>query len=194
MGTRGTPNLRDQSYKQVFDAVMACRSRVPGVTNLDLDQNWLARGADKSKFKDVADGVAFFAPVEQDASGAKFKHLVGNVAEIVCDSRKGGDGLSRTLSSATEFVKAPGQSQAFATIGDSAFGDVRPDPTEPRRLVVTTNNKAQMNKGWSDVGVRLAFSPISASTGPAVAEADLLTKVRQAFEAGRPYVAVAKSS
>ncbi len=179
-------NLRDQSYKRQAELVKACMGKTAGFSEPDKDVFALTRAGNQT-FRPADDGVTFFAPVDADPVGRTFKHLIGNVAEAVCENARGMEGVDRQLPSAQAFVSGQGLTQ-FAIAGESALSEVRENAPagEPRKLPSSAMRIAT-TRGWSDVGMRLAFTP-SAFKAPTAVEVDFITKVKQVFDAGPPYL------
>ncbi len=193
VGDLASRNLRDASYKRFLDQATAARGRSPGCTDPDKDVYWAAR-ADKNRTHPGDDGVVFFAPVEQDRANRTFKHLVGNVAEVTCDKPRELEAVEpRSMPAAEAFAKDKANTQAFAIVGESALGEARDAAAitaDLRRPTITPAQRTMLGRGWSDVGVRLAFSP--SAFKPAVAtgeELPYLARLRQVFDQAPPYLA-----
>ncbi|MBL8757069.1 MAG: hypothetical protein JNK35_01415 [Phycisphaerae bacterium] len=163
-----------------------------GFTDPDKDVYGLSR-AGKERFQASDDGVVFFAPVDQDPGGRAYKHLVGNVAEVTCDKPREMEALDpRSMPVAEAFVKAPANAQAFALVGDSALSEARDAAAivnEPRRPTVAAAQRIMLGRGWSDVGLRLAFSPSAFKPTQGPEEVAFLVRLRQAFDQAPPYLA-----
>lgn len=192
VGDLSKRNLRDQSYRRQFELVKAASGKTVGFTDPDKDVYGLSR-AGKERFQASDDGVVFFAPVDQDPGGRAYKHLVGNVAEVTCDKPREMEALDpRSMPVAEAFVKAPANAQAFALVGDSALSEARDAAAivnEPRRPTVAAAQRIMLGRGWSDVGLRLAFSPSAFKPTQGPEEVAFLVRLRQAFDQAPPYLA-----
>ncbi|MGD9689204.1 MAG: adenylate/guanylate cyclase domain-containing protein [Phycisphaerales bacterium] len=185
----GTPNLRDLTYRPVYSSVMEARLRFGGsVTDLDSD-TFLSKREERDRFDQANDGEVFFSSVSR--GDGVFKHMIGNVAELLCDDRVAASEIGQGLNKAITFVEERKDVQSvFAVVGDSAIAPPQPDPKQPRFLTFSRSiENAMMKKGWSDVGMRLAFSGTPPRARVALGEQGLLVGVQKAFQNDVRYVA-----
>lgn len=137
----GTPNLRDAAWMRVWENSKPNLNVAPKAYQDGF-------GAD-DKPSDVApavtsdDGVVWFSDVAV-GSGARFKNLVGNVAEFVTESPMD------PVSGKAELAKLV---DAGRVIGGSAISPAKVDP----RVAKPIGTRAAQ-RVFSDVGFRLAFS------------------------------------
>lgn len=159
-------NLRDKRYKDEI----ARAAGVPGLT-----KPWPADGifrpagervaasADGKLVTDIDDGTLWFTPVGAPSNAAaaikesaRFWHLRGNVAEYVLSQQHADQ------SSAPEVM----------VIGESALSPPRQSPDQALPIA-----NASASRGYSDVGVRLAFDapfePLTASVAKLLASDDV---------------------
>jgi hypothetical protein len=99
------------------------------------------------------DGSLFFQPVASPG-GNVFRHLVGNVAEYVCDSPQAFNQSEKTAAGVKKFVEQT--SKSLFVIGGSALSP--PDVPYDKPLPL-----AHPDEGYADVGLRLAFTAPSRS-------------------------------
>lgn len=126
-------NLRDATWKQQYQYASSQRD---DATRRELMPNagiFLPGGRDDfSVVQNYNDGKLWFAPVDRGANSTNdFNHLVGNVAEFYYDFGK----------------------DEYGVIGGSAMS--------PATMDVTANfpiERSALKQGYSDVGIRLAFS------------------------------------
>jgi hypothetical protein len=119
-------------------------------------------GANAEQATGAEDGLAWFGPVDSGA-GAKLTHLVGNVAEYVCDDVEGMEKVAPGAAAAAAFVAS--RAGKLQVVGGSAMspGEVRVDRAQPLDL-------HEARRGYSDVGLRLAFSAPSQTPSERLAE------------------------
>ena len=96
------------------------------------------------------DGALFFRPVES-GGGAVFHHLVGNVAEYLCEESERFEGLADTRSPEVISSFAAQAAGGLSVIGGSAL-------SSPGMAVDRPYPLPHSDKGYADVGFRLALS------------------------------------
>ncbi|MCC6425522.1 MAG: hypothetical protein IT435_01745 [Phycisphaerales bacterium] len=134
-------NLRDAAWRAVWTTArgfeLADGSRMYPDKSALQNEGANARPAD-----DVGDdGLAFFAPVNAEGFGTRWKHLVGNVGEW-----------------AVPGTPVEAQPQAVGEVPDMQFSVVGGSAVGPPRLSQQPAESAQNRAGYFDVGLRLAFS------------------------------------
>lgn len=151
-GVLNQANLHDQSFAAFRDALSK------------LDRQAVIKRSLPGVFPDEPkaayphqDGVAFFVTIDKDMGNVgPFKNMIGNVAEWAVDSTP--EKLSEiTAGDARNWARE--NAESFWVMGGSAFGEGgRPaaDLVEGQKVDRRTLAKAR-EKGFSDVGVRLAF-------------------------------------
>jgi hypothetical protein len=157
-------NLRDKTWSRQHAYITEMKKRMEIVAKfpwpdggiywpLDLDR--AGKTAEKATPRtDADDEVLWFAPVAED-SATEFQHLVGNVAEYVCDDPEACDEQLQELDtlSATalqEMVKK--NPKKLSVIGGSALSP--PQMEIEKAYPVNVYDQ----KGYADVGFRLAFT------------------------------------
>lgn len=160
------PNLRDHVGRQQAQYMLvnaAWRGASPAVLPDygSLHATIRATVDDWPQSPRAGDDVMWFAPV--DACGGIFKHLVGNVAEIVVTSDRVSEmnearGVNPEPEAANSF--AASNADSFRIIGASAQSPQDVNPSEPLSNVMRNNRPLLRGFDWrfSDVGFRLAFS------------------------------------
>jgi hypothetical protein len=148
-------NLRDPTWRKQWEHLEKLVAENPDRAGLRADLRWPNGGAfrpeplrDRGAVREGTpdDGVLWFVGVD-GARGRVFRNIVGNVAEYVLSD----DAPAKASFGAGELV-AGGR---VSVIGGSALGVGEIVVDEPARV---TASLASAN-GFSDVGVRLAFSP-----------------------------------
>lgn len=126
-------------------------------------QEWAPASANQ------ADGYLWFAPVNETAVGATapprtFVHLVGNVAEIVCEKPQELDAVAATADGVDKFIRenAKNVDGAVRVIGASAFSDSAVEPGIAYNIGLMPGRTIRW---YSDVGFRLAFTARSGAGG-----------------------------
>ncbi len=152
------PNLRDRTWERQKLHVTALESRGKRPWYPDEDIFWgdverrdRKTGA-SAPARDTDDGVVWFANVDSPPA-RPIAHLVGNVAEYVCDTPAVLDALLGSAPSARavhQLLQA--KDATFAVVGGSAMSDPRL-PTEHPYPIAPPDAR----NGYSDVGFRLAF-------------------------------------
>lgn len=97
-----------------------------------------------------SDGTLFFRPVAL-SGGSVFHHMIGNVAEYLCDAPEQFDGLKDKRSPQSVRSFAEQAAQKLAVIGGSALSP--PEVPVDKPLPLTHPDQA-----YADVGFRLAFT------------------------------------
>ncbi len=151
-------NLRDQTFRtQLTYRPDVAPNQWPdnGVAGAFWPKDRLRPG--QPNCRDSIDNTLFFRKVNS-RGGLTFLQLVGNVAELVCESpdaldqmadRRNAEAVARLAKSLT----TPGRAGAsrLAAIGGSAFSAPELDPTRPYPITNAT-------EPFADVGFRLAFT------------------------------------
>lgn len=170
-------NLRDQTWEQQRKYMAdsgSTRSLEDGIFRAEP----ASRGR-PAKAMSFDDGTLYFRHVASPASGSVFHHLIGNVAEFECDDVEAFDSWKDKKTAAGIAGFAMAQSHSLFVIGGSALGPTDVPPTKPIPV-------AHTDKGYADVGLRLAFTAPARSLAervkwtvgelkyrwPAVAQAD----------------------
>jgi hypothetical protein len=159
----GAPNLRDASWKSVYDLFRARVDQTPALGNkLGWPAGFIARpsgpavepGQDGTPAVTDNDGFPFFREV--GTAEADFRDLIGNVAEwVIADGQVGTiEALAREALGASGSRRAIGD--ATRVIGGSALSPAEPPPSTP--IAITNQSASAFGQGFSDVGFRLAFS------------------------------------
>lgn len=185
-------NLRDAAVS-AFTAHR--RSNKPtGTTDPELGMFPREDSALRSRFYPHNDGVLWFAPVDQPVNAAaagRFRHLLGNVAEMVFDKPE----LLRDLPPETGAVRdvATSQAEAFGVVGGSALSA----PVDAPAALLTVRklsegSRSATTRGFSDVGLRLAFDPVRPPPPPG--DEPLLTKLERVVNDTTPLASPAASA
>jgi formylglycine-generating enzyme required for sulfatase activity len=102
-----------------------------------------------------ADGTLFFRPAGESGGGT-FRHLVGNVAEFVCDASEPFEQLAD---------KRPLRLKAFAAESARALFVIGGSALSPPEVPLNTPMPVKPGAAFADVGFRLAFTAPSRSLG-----------------------------
>jgi len=157
----GSPNLRDQTWKRQKDHVQGLISdgEIGGFVDGYYPDSGIFWPEDvktrnerqKAEALPGDDGTLWFATVDSD-KGRTFHHLVGNVAELVCQAAEDLEKLEvKSAADAEKFFRA--KADRFYVIGGSALSPPVVKPETPARLAAK-----EAAFGYSDVGFRLAFT------------------------------------
>jgi formylglycine-generating enzyme required for sulfatase activity len=154
---KGTPdqwNLRDRTWELQRGYVSAAFAALqpaqwPDEGIFRPEGLPLPTGRDARSRSD-SDGTLFFRPVAL-SGGSVFHHLVGNVAEYLCDAPEQFDGLKDKRSPQSVRSFAEQAAQNLAVIGGSALAP--PEVPVDKPLPLT-----HPDQGYADVGFRLAFT------------------------------------
>jgi hypothetical protein len=172
-------NLRDATWRQQLEAVKEWAEKRPALRPIwpDHDIFWPAgvegrRGAEARVVSNGRDDVLWLAPV---GSGAFFRHLVGNVAELVrtdeTDVHKEAEAM-RSWARADFPNLDNRRTDSFRVVGGSALSP--PELWDGRSKPFYTPwpvDQRALWQGYSDVGFRLAF------TAPRETPADKLKRI-----------------
>ena len=153
-------NLRDERWltqkEHIVDLVANGKSIIDWPDSgifwpADIPESQLARQRDAVAVTSENDGYLWFSPVDM-GSGSLFRNLVGNVAEFVFDSPKEMEQLEPLSPAGVETLLA-NHAKDLKVIGASALSppDVEIDQAYHVKL-------SEAKLGFSDVGLRLAFS------------------------------------
>lgn len=167
MESYGNNNVRDNRWRQQYEHVRAnVKTAAPEFPSAGCfwprGVSRIAPPNDSEVVSSADDGWLWFAPVTE-GGGATFSHIRGNVAEFVYESP--GD-IERADATRAGITAALGRGEQVRVIGGSALMSprVKADEAQPVEF-------GQALEGWSDVGLRLAFStPMGAATGTAGVE------------------------
>ncbi|MBS0195884.1 MAG: hypothetical protein JSR77_03920 [Planctomycetes bacterium] len=154
-------NRRDQSvvkqlaYLDAFQNVQGVWYEAASPLSGILQPEGAKPGADKAPAVQASDGVLWFTHVD-DGGGQLFHHLIGNVAEFVCDdpsawSKSGISGSVPTKKKLDDFAAAAAGN--LKVIGASALSPAAIDPAQAQTI-----SKGRVKNAYSDVGFRLAFT------------------------------------
>lgn len=148
-------NLRDQTWDaQRLYVASGNGSRWPDEDIFPAGDSTANSGRNAS-CRPTKDGALYFQAVNA-SNAAVFRHLIGNVAEFVCDAPERFDRWSekKTPEGIRKFIEA--SPNALFVIGGSALSP--PDAPLDRPLAV-----AHADEAYADVGIRLAFTAPSRS-------------------------------
>lgn len=173
-GRESAPNLRDASWRRVYDAVRSQASFLPEWPGAGIfhpaNQGARPLPQDDGAAAAADDGFPWFRRVSE--GGGKFRDLTGNVREYVFSDSARAEGPG---SLSVEFVRALlGDGTALAVVGSSALapaGGPGPFPADP----------AEAADGFADVGFRLAFTADASN----VSVRRMMDRLREAVDAGR---------
>ena len=156
-GDSATPNLRDQSWKQMFDrlraadpnAVLALTADVFRLTPMPGGD-----GADSEPAVQTDDGTVWFRPVDRPdgsaaGSAAPFRDLVGNVAELVFEDSKSLEQVAPTRAA----IAAAVTGDKLRIVGGSALSPAAQNPTDVQKFPGNP-----VTRRYTDLGFRLAFT------------------------------------
>jgi hypothetical protein len=176
-------NLRDQTFGRLQSFRADPGNRPNNVPDPDAQAFGNVRTNDTTYPHN--DGVLWFADVDKPAvagGGRRFVHLIGNVAELVFDRPVAIDGLA--IDGIGSIIAGAETSKEFGVVGGSALGKVQPIEAlkAPVPVLGLTQPLSMANKtGWSDVGLRLAFTARPAAA-PTVAVESFVVRVRRAID------------
>jgi hypothetical protein len=168
-------NLRDASWARQKAHVESFRKAGTRLPWPDADVFWPKDSPPESRKEaekavqavSSDDGSAWFADVNVGA-GARFLHLVGNVAEFVYDDPNALERLADVSAKAVRALLDAGPDR-LKVIGGSALS-----PPDLKVDQAYTPAMDEAHRGFSDVGLRLAFS------APSESPADRLVKLAKA--------------
>jgi len=155
-GSPGQWNLRDRAWELQRAYVATASAGGPVAVGQWPDEGAfrpegvaIAGGRDARSYA-VDDGALFFRPVDA-SGGSTFHHLLGNVAEFVCDAPRQFEAIAdkRSPRAIHQFVEQSASS--LAVIGGSALSPPELPADKPLPL-------AHADRGYADVGFRLAFT------------------------------------
>lgn len=166
---RPKPNLRDAAFVRQRDALKAYYADNPDAPRAwaDLGIYWPDDTPDEQRVTGEKaparpdaqdDGLLWFAPVGPAAAQeAVFHHLVGNVAEMVCEDARAWNQPpgAEVLEPTKQALTALARKQALAVIGGSALSAPALKDATAYPLADPPNDK---DTRFSDVGFRLAFT------------------------------------
>lgn len=152
-GPTPKPNVRDATWKRAVEHLKQFAAMNPewpaSRIFLPAGQKPVPAAQDDQPAVAADDGVLWFRPVDE-STPTTFHDLIGNVAEYVFDEPGGLEGLAP----ARDKVEAAlGKGEKLRVIGGSALSPAGVIATEPLPV-----NYSQARIGYSDVGLRLAFS------------------------------------
>lgn len=169
MNQPGTPNVRDKSWKDQHAFIVA--QREGGKVNAPWpDEDIFVPEERKSEISarrrrtaqpvtdQDADRSLWFLPVSQTGHGEPFKHLRGNVAEVLFENSERLDGLTPAA------VLGNTDWSGLKIAGGSALSPVEVDTGQ-------VYNAPSANAWYSDVGFRLAFSAGEGKPKPLIVQA-----------------------
>jgi hypothetical protein len=145
-------NLRDQTwetYRKYVASLDKTDGRWPDSGVFLPEGLKVGTGADATSGKEN-DGTLFFRK-ESDAGGGTFHHLVGNVAEIVCDAPGEFDSWQEKRTPEGVATFAMQLKEKLFVIGGSALSPPEVEVDKPYPL-------ARTDRAYADVGMRLAFT------------------------------------
>lgn len=153
---RGVPrerwNLRDQTWetqREHVETLSQTEGRWPDAGAFVPPDVKTATGSAATAF-DHDDGALYFRRVS-DGGGGTFRHLMGNIAELVCDAPGEFDAWQdRNSADSVARFAARMEDQLFV-IGGSALSAPEMKSTTPYPL-------GRTDRGYADVGIRLAFT------------------------------------
>ncbi|MCI0674728.1 MAG: hypothetical protein L0Y42_03010 [Phycisphaerales bacterium] len=189
--TGAKPNLRDLTWKMQHDYVKECRGQERGraLNNWPDDRAFPEEGEGAQIAVNADDRTLWFDRVktqgDEREGNTSFFHLVGNVAEFVCEDVQLVTDLKLDEGDPFKLInnRFKGKWDKLGVIGGSALTskDVSVDAVDKMRTIKTSTGLPP-SSGYSDVGMRLAFS-----AGPA--QRPLLTRVRSLLEKEDWYLA-----
>ncbi|MBS0197460.1 MAG: SUMF1/EgtB/PvdO family nonheme iron enzyme [Planctomycetes bacterium] len=155
-------NLRDATWRKQYLYVQS-------LSRQGVEATWPAAGAfwptgmakaspaqDGDAATEADDGRLWFAPCAASGEGGgAFQNLVGNVAEYVYEDAAAADAAPVTAAAVESLL---GRGEKVRVIGGSALSNKAIDPRTPQTVGWT-----QAREGFSDVGIRLAFSASKAA-------------------------------
>lgn len=163
------PNLRDETWRRQLDYLAKVRGTLePGTPlyNSYWLPDWFGSPTEGVQAVDWDDETLWFRATSQD--GGRFRNIIGNVAEFVFRDHSSilFEGRFPSVSDVRSSLRALKTELPVEVIGGSALSDRATVPVmEPLRI-------QRWNRGYSDVGFRLAFTagPLSKSWETRLAE------------------------
>ena len=151
-------NLRDQTFKVLLD-FRSAGNKPTGVFDPDAQvfPSQPMQPADRVTATSE-DGFLWFARVSEDVGGGPrvFHHLIGNVAELVFEDPAFCD--AKEKAQLGEMVQSPA-SDKHRVIGGSAMSKVADPVNVPMPVPLVESDKSAVStRGFSDVGMRPAFT------------------------------------
>lgn len=147
-------NLRDRRWRvqqEFVDGLIALgRPAQAADAGSFVPHGLRMEGARAARSHPWDDGVLWFAPVDKGSAG-RVHHLVGNVAEWVFDDAVAGSGEFKDAAAAQALIER--NARHVRVIGGSALSEPAIDP-----LIAARVDFDEAQEGYSDVGLRLAFS------------------------------------
>jgi formylglycine-generating enzyme required for sulfatase activity len=162
-GDVGPPNLRDVTWRKVFDRFQGSAPMQQALMAGGF--RGAATGRDDGKVASTQDdGVIWLRPTDAGkiGEGAAFRDLVGNVAEFVFESPAALEKAPATAAG----VLAVLAKDSIRVIGGSALSPESVEPATPQTLGSANPGIAN----FSDVGFRLAFTAPRAAGAAGAAE------------------------
>ena len=156
-GAAEPPNLRDATWRRQLAHVDAARRAGKKLQWPDAGVFWPAGDRTAAKDRtatahDSDDGVLWLAPVGTVSAGARFAHLVGNVAEYTFDEPSALAGLASPEVDAVRGLLRQ-HAAKLSVIGGSALSA----PELPLDTPLPVEFEESLEVGYADVGMRLAF-------------------------------------
>lgn len=178
-------NLRDQTFVRTAEHVR--KTALTGLSQPDI-RSAQAPTSDRRGY-DHNDGVMWFSEVGRDLGGSnrKFHHLVGNVSELVFEKPELFDGMRiGAMDTVVAVLDTPENKPSVMLIGGSALSAWAPGDAlfKPQPFSGGALRRLYQN-GCSDVGFRLAFSPVVGG-GQDLSLAAKFAKVLDAAPAAAP--------
>lgn len=165
----GKANIRDATWRKQQEYVEQQMETGRYLPSAELGTFDAGAAAASKSAAEVDDGVLWLSPVDaaigDDASprAGEFVHLLGNVSEFVVAGLAIEDVKPTTAAGARESVSAIGDK--LRVIGGSALSPVTINPREPREIPAE-----RLYMGYSDVGLRLAFTAPGPGRAKSMAE------------------------
>ncbi len=153
-------NLRDESVQELLNHRQA--SKPANSFDPDIHIFPAQPGAADRGTLAFNDGFLWFARVTEPTSGApganrRFQHIVGNVAEMTYDDAAKAEEIDK--GSVGELLAMPNAANMFNVIGGSALSRISDKVDVPIKIPnVATQQSPAAIRGFSDVGIRLAFT------------------------------------
>lgn len=157
------PNRRDSRWKQQYDHIRSIGGQAEFPASGMIVPTGVARvsaASDGEPAITADDGWLWFSPVDEGASSAPFRNLVGNVAEWVVselgtlDDAKTPEAITQALGDRGSLVRV---------VGASALSPATVEPTTAYGI-----GQGPLRAGAADVGFRPAFSARGSTGGTAL--------------------------
>ncbi len=153
-GDSPTPNLRDQSWKRMFDRLRAADPNAVLALNADVFRAAPVSGGDVADSEPAVqsdDGTVWFRPTDRaaEAGTPPFRDLIGNVAELCFEDPAALEQAPATRAAIASTVTG----DKLRIVGGSALSQGTPPPTEVQRFPGNP-----VTRKYNDVGFRLAFT------------------------------------